>query len=378
MIHPLALAAACATISVQTAAATVHRVLPGTPWDGISLNARPGDEIVLEPGVHRPARIADLAGEPDRPIVIRARDANSLAEIRGGPSGLELVRPSHVEVRNLFIRDVAGAGLAIVGDADRPARGVLLRNCLLSGCGVAGRTPAIRIERVEGLTIADSRIQGFGPAAISIEPGRNVRLERIQLVSAESGPDRVGISISGGSDQVEIDRSSVASSLGAAFSIGWPVEGSPPASEAALAANVSIRNVLSVRNAVFVRIGSARAVDLRRNTIVDPLDTPLLVGPPPKDRPPAAAVRFRGNLVAWTPNTLKRLSGVAAGSVDRPDVEYGANLWFSPELPAALPLLGTWEGRVAEQQVTDLDPRLDNVSMPLEPAAKAFGIEPAR
>lgn len=373
------LAAACLAAVASRADATVHRVLPGSSWDGISLTARPGDEIVLEPGVHRPARIADLAGEPGRPIVIRARDEKSLAEIRGGSRALELVRPNHVEIRNIHLHDSEAEGLVIAGDPGRPGRDVLVRNCLLSGCGTAGPRPAILLDRVEGVTIADSRVQGFESSAIEVDRCREVRIERAQILSSARGKGRTGITISGGTERVAIDRIGIGPSIQTAFAIGLhgPAGEEEVPDGAPLASRVTIRNAFTERNDRFASLGSARDVNLSRCTIIDPLDTVLLAVAPPEGHPAASGVRFRGNLISWTPNSLKRLSALGPGVEGRPGVEYGANLWHSMELPAALPLLGSWEGTVAEPQVTDLDPRLDNRGMPREESAKAFGVEPA-
>jgi len=370
------LLAACVAVLAARAAATVHRVLAGTSWDGIALTARAGDEIVLEPGVHRPARISDLAGEPGRPIVIRAIDGKSLAEIRGGLHALELVRPSHVEIRNIFLHDSEAEGLVIRGEAARPARDILVRNCLVAGCGTASRRAAILLDRIEGATVADSRVQGFESTAIEIVAGRTVRIERAQVVSTAGGSGRTGIGITGGSEDVTIERVGVGPSIQNAFAIGiGTVAGHEVPAGSPLASRITVRGAFTERNERFASLGSAREVEFLRSTLIDPLDTVLLVVAPPEGHPPATDVRFRGNLVSWTPNSLKRLSALGPGVGSPPGVEYGANLWHSIELPAAMPLLGRWEGTVAERQVTDLDPRLDNHSIPREARAKAFGIE---
>jgi hypothetical protein len=358
------------------AAAEIHRVPAGTAWDGIAAKARPGDEIVLEPGVHLPARIEGLAGEAGRPIVIRARDEQSLAEIRGGTRGLELVGPSHVEVRNIFLRDTAEEGILVTGDAAAPARGILVRNVLLARCGAARRTPAIRLSGVEGFTLADSRVQGFEDAAVAVEGAREVRLERLQVIAEAAGRERTAVRIGAGSAGVTIDRIGIGPSIQTAFAIGTGRPADPAAApDVPLAARVSVRNALVDRNEVFAALGSAREVDLCRNTIIDPLDTALRLEAPPAGRPGLAAVHFRENLIAWTPNSLQRFTAREPGLEGTPDVEFGTNLWHSAELPAALSLLGGWEGRVTGPQRTDLDPRLDNAYQPREPAAKAFGFE---
>lgn len=377
MIARALILAGILTIGEVRAEAEVHRVRPGTAWEGLASIAKPGDEIVLEPGVHLPARLVDLAGEPGRPIVIRAQDARSMAEIHGGSRGLELVRPVEVKVLNVFVRESKGEGILVAGDARAPARRVILQNCLLSRCGVASRRAAVRFSNVEGLTFADSRVQAFEDAAIDIEGSREVRIERIQVIGEAKGEGRIAIRIGGTSEGITLDRIGIGPAINTAFAIGLAVPGGTArAGDAPLAARITIRNGIVDRNEVVVRIGSARDVDIRRNTILDPLDTAILILPPPEGHPAASGIRFHGNLVSWMPNTLKRLTALGEGFRGTPEVEFGANLWHSKELPAALPLLGRWEGRVVEPQVTDLDPRLDNYATPREPAARRFGFEP--
>jgi len=366
-----AIAAVLAIMIAAPVAAETHRVLPGAAWDGIAAVVKPGDEIVLEPGAHGPARVADLAGEPGRPIVIRARDERSLAEIKG----LALVRPRHVEVRNLVVIEAPGPGLAILGEASRPARDALVQNCMVVLSGLVDRTSAIRLEHVEGLTIGDTRIEGFGPAAISIDAGRQVRIERIQVVSHPRGPGETAVSIGGETTGVAIDRATIGSSVRSTFALG--VSAPDATGSGPLAAKVSIRNVAADRPEAFAVLGSCADVEIRHCTILDPRDTTLLVRSPPAGRPPVATVRFRDNLVSWIPNSLRRFTGKEPDFLGEPGIEYGPNLWFSRELPAATPLLGSWVGRVAEPQVLDLDPRLDNGYRPMEPAAKSFGFQPA-
>ncbi|MEY5060994.1 MAG: hypothetical protein RIS45_915, partial [Planctomycetota bacterium] len=64
--------------------------------------------------------------------------------------------------------------------------------------------------------------------------------------------------------------------------------------------------------------------------------------------------------------------GVAAGGLT-----FGSNLWWSKELPDALPLLGPSEnpflGTLDTPQTTSVDPQLDPRGRPRREEAKLFG-----
>ena len=87
-------------MSVQ---AKQHLVRAGSNWEMLEKKLRPGDEIILMPGVHRAATLDNLRGTEARPIVIRSVDPRLGAKIRAEGYGLRLVNPRHVRVENLII-----------------------------------------------------------------------------------------------------------------------------------------------------------------------------------------------------------------------------------------------------------------------------------
>jgi len=90
----------------------------------------------------------------------------------------------------------------------------------------------------------------------------------------------------------------------------------------------------------------------------------------------ARDVRIDACAFVWEPGRLKRLvAGVPPA--DPSGVRLGDNLWFSRELPMALPLLGPaenpWHLRVDQPQRTDLDPQLNDRGVSENPTAHAYG-----
>ncbi|MEY3022251.1 MAG: Chondroitinase, partial [Planctomycetota bacterium] len=68
-------------VATSPACADILAVTAGDDWSTIAARAKPGDEIVLGEGIHRPVVLEGLAGTADAPIVIRPAKAGALAEI---------------------------------------------------------------------------------------------------------------------------------------------------------------------------------------------------------------------------------------------------------------------------------------------------------
>jgi hypothetical protein len=69
---------------------------------------------------------------------------------------------------------------------------------------------------------------------------------------------------------------------------------------------------------------------------------------------------------------MKSFAKAGGGSVPA-GLSVENNLWYSAELPAALPLLGEFLGTVKSEQTLDIDPKLDGYDRPIEERAKLFG-----
>jgi hypothetical protein len=73
---------------------------------------------------------------------------------------------------------------------------------------------------------------------------------------------------------------------------------------------------------------------------------------------------------------LRRFNSVAEGA-DSTGLLLGPNIWWSNELPSALPLLGPaanpFLGTLEVPQTINLDPDLDDRNRPLRSEAKLYG-----
>jgi hypothetical protein len=395
----------------------------GDNWATAASAAQPGDEIVLLDGVHRSATLEGLRGTATQPIMIRSADRTKLAEIAPDREGLKLVDCRHVRIERILVRNARRAGIVIEGSAHGEASQIEIADTLVVTVEGLVEQAGILVLRAEGVTIRRSRFENCKGSALRIEDSSRVRAERVQIRNTAGGED--ALLLLGDCDELAFDDLWIAGPFSTALSIGTkdaPREGEPvapirlpepirgprpegradadspavsappearpseappattrasdePTTPRARVRDASFTNIL-VRGAVrAIEIGSCTAVRIGNSTFVGPRDEVFRFVRPPKERS-AAELRFHDNIVAWAPGSLKRFANLVEGASDS-GLRLGPNLWWSEELPAALPLLGPEEkpfpGTVDVPQTVDIDPDLDDRGRPRREEAKLFG-----
>ena len=364
-------------------------IVSGTEWSAQAARAKPGDRIVLMPGVHRPAVLKGVHGTKEAPIVVTSSASDLLAEIAADPTALRLVDCSHVRLERIVVRDAPGAAVAIEAGTAGGCREIAIDSLLVmhgpnatqppDGSTGANRSRGVVVRDAEGVSIDRSRIDGAHDAGIVIERARRVTLRDLQVVSTRSRELRVGIEVGEAAEEVEILRTTVAARAGSAFAIGptaAAADGAPPI-RPARGIRIHDSNVHECDRAL--ELGACLEVSIDRVSARNPAMEFIRLAPVADD---ARDVRLAACAFVWEPGRLKRLvAGVPPA--DPSGVRLGDNLWFSRELPLALPLLGPaenpWHLRIDLPQRTDLDPRLNDRGTSENPAAAAYGrIAPPR
>lgn len=396
----------------------VIEVKAGDSWESLATTAAAGDEIVLLEGLHRAVTLTGLRGTAQHPIVIRSRERNKLAEIAPEREGLKLVDCQHVRIERIVIRNARRAGIVIESTAPGTPAGTsgnieILDTLVVSVEGLVEES-GLLILGASDVTVRRSRFENCKGSAMRIENATRLTVQRVQVRNAREG--EAGVLLLGDCDELAFDDLWIGGPFATALSIGVkdapkegervapirlpePVRGpqpagatpptrsappaTPPASaEPAVASpararvrDVTFANVMARSAARMFELGSCSGVRVSNSTFLDPRDEIFRFVRVPKERPPAE-LRFFDNLVAWAPGTLERFSSLVEGATDQ-GLRLGPNLWWSNELPAALPLLGP-EGRpfpgVSDvPQTIDIDPDLDDRGRPRQEDAKLFG-----
>ena len=406
------------TVAEQTDAPRRFDVKAGDSWDALASQAKPGDEIVLLEGLHRSATLEGLRGTAARPIVIRSADRAKLAEIAPDREGLKLVDCSHVRIERVLVRNARRAGIVIEASAPGRSSGIEVTDTLVVSVEGLVEQAGLLVLRADDVTVRRSRFENCRGSSLRIEDSSRLRAERVQIRNTANGDD--ALLLLGNCDELAFDDLWIAGPFSTALSIGTkdaPREGEPvapirlpepirgpqpegraaagsrdapvasqptpapvqpidePAAPRARIRDASFTNILVRGAARMLEIGSCESVRVGSSTFIGPREDVFGFVRPPKDRA-KAEVRFHDNLVTWAPGSLKRFATLVEGASDS-GLRLGPNLWWSEELPAALPLLGPEEkpfpGAVDVPQTIDIDPDLDDRGRPRREEAKLFG-----
>lgn len=373
-----------ALVATAEAMATQFLVRAGDDWSALKEKVHPGDEIILMPGNHREVRFDGLKGEQEKPIIIRSAslDPRNLATITATDVGIYLMRAEFVRIENILIVGGRRAGIVVTGDGDGRSQHVTLTNVFVAKTGDMAEKCGVRIDRADHMTLKDCRIEAWYRAGVHITAASDIALNGVQFVGTPATPDEYGVLVDGGSASVMLQKCRFAPGIGTAIALGipnGPATPPPPAADPnapkaeapVLVDGVTVERCLAKRVNTFITFGSCANALVRANTIVDPVHGYGFVEVP-KGYSPVHNSSLLANLFVWGPGVMKSFATAAGGSQPK-GLNLETNLWFSLELPTAMPILGEFLGTVKSPQTVDLDPKLDGYDRPTAEAAKSFG-----
>jgi len=305
--------------------------------------------------------------------------------------GTEPGRSSDIAVRDVYILGTAGlseqAGILVSQTSRLDLRRSRFENC--AGAGV-------HLESVEGVVSEMLQLRAAPP--VRAQFGLLVQGDCRELDFNDlwvTGDFAVGVSIGAKDAVVRRARERTVAEVPRPASVR-PDEPAPaqPPSEAqpteqdtdGQAAGAEGAKQPRVRAASFsqcmirgvgsaIELGSCELVTIRNCSIIDPTSEIFVLVRPPKERAPLQAV-FRENIVVWRAGGISRFAAIVQGT-DASGLRLGPNLWWSEELPSALPLLGPepqyFPGTLDVAQTIDLNPDLDARGRILKPEARLFG-----
>lgn len=352
----------------------VFRVGLGLRFDSIAASLRPGDEVVLDRGIHESFTLSDLRGERGKPIVIRGEPGDEpmrFPYIKGGADGIHLVRPRNVVVRDLMVGNATGALLTIDGESD-PAKApwdanVTVSNLRLQQTNAEPEQVAIRLRGVARVDMSGLHIKGWNAAAAVFERASQCSMNGTVLECERALPQTDGVRVLAGSSQVALGALTFGPGVGTAFRLG-DCKGAAP--DARPASRLLVRRCSVVEPQRFAWLGSVEEAYIDCNTVDGPRRTLFTCD---EACGPATAITLAGNLFQWMPGSMDRLFEMPTGAAPE-NVRLMANLWWSAELPGAFEAIGRPFGIELQPQVVDVDPRLDpKTTEPAAEAAKPFG-----
>ncbi len=391
VVSRLLMALAC--LIAPAARADEHRVEPGQEWSRLAGIVKPGDEIVLMRGVHRPASLAGLTGAPGRPIVIRGDDVAHPARIevgKAGGSGLYMQRPRHVEVRDVVVGGATHNGINIddtdaAGSIGEPWRADLtIRRVRIEHTGPRGNTDGIKLSGLREVRVVDCTVEGWGGSAIDLVGCHGVVIEGCTFRGLSGHDQSSGVQVKGGSADVRIQACrfenagqravNLGGSTGLAYFRPRVPDDAEPGSRYE-AENVTVEGCIMVGGDSAVAFVGSRGGVVRRCTIIGARRWAFRLlheNSDPRFAPSEGGV-IEDCLIVWPDQAPRTLINIGPGT--RPESwRFGVNLWWwsgadGNEGPRMIDLL---PGERAGGQVLK-NPLLDGELRPANPDTSRFG-----
>ena len=127
--------------------------------------ARAGTRIEVAAGDYAGGlNFVKLRGEAGKPILIAGADAKNPPRFLGGGSGVHLVDPFHVELRDIRFDGATGNGINIDdgGRHDAAPRGLVLRRLSVSNVGPRGNCDGVKLSGLTGFVVEDCVVEKWG------------------------------------------------------------------------------------------------------------------------------------------------------------------------------------------------------------------------
>lgn len=392
----LAFVAAAEIALGRSAFAVQYLIAPGESWQERAGRLRPGDEIILMPGKHKPGIVDVLEGTAKDPIIIRGVDPEHPGEIVADRDGMRIREIRNVVIRDLIVTGGSISGISIGGSngaSEDAVHNVTIRNVTVKRVGPRGQRHAIACMGLNIVRIENCQFEGWGGAAVDLAACREAKVIGCSLKGLTDFSQLFGVRVRAGTNNVLIERcrfdnaGKIAVCLGAASSLEDFIPALSTEAEPGSvfeAAYVTVEQCVILDSLCAVVYDHSRDCAVQRNTIVRPRQTVIALLAEQTDPRFSAGHNniFGGNIVVWEPGDLKSFAEVAAKADGKAFFMF-PNLWWSTQSPderaKLAPVSSTQAGAPAipgartEEQILDINPKLDSRYLPTNEQAVAFG-----
>lgn len=163
---------------------------------GTTLKLAPGDY----PGGHHVVGIENLT--------VEALDAKQPPHFKGGSNGWQFSRCAGLTLRNLRISGQSGNGLNLDDGSDQanPVKGITIDGVEISDIGPTGNHDGIKCSGLEGLTIRDCTITGWGGQGIDFVGCHRSLITGCRFTGKEGFTASAGIQLKGGTAEITVEK----------------------------------------------------------------------------------------------------------------------------------------------------------------------------
>ncbi|RUL82162.1 right-handed parallel beta-helix repeat-containing protein [Tautonia sociabilis] len=344
-------------------------------------SAGPGTTVALAPGDYQGGlSIRGLRGEPGRPIVLAAADRERPPVIRGGGSGLHLIGPAHVELRDLVFEGASGNGLNIDdgGSITSPAHHISLRRLVVRDVGPEGNRDGIKLSGVDTFLVEGCTVErwGSGGSGIDMVGCHEGTIEG--CIFREGGArGGNGVQAKGGSSGVIVRRCRFEDAGDRALNLGGST-GRPyfrPADPGFEAKDLTVEDCVVIGSTAGVAFVGVDGAVVRHCTFYRPRRFALRIlqestGP---DFVPCRGGRFTDNIIAYRSDELALPVNIGPGTAPE-TFELARNVWSCLDDPGHRPRLALPErdGRPGIDPRFP-DPEAGDLTLPPDSPARPAG-----
>ena len=331
--RPFVIVAAVGHLCLHSVWATQHLVSPGQDWQQLADRVRPGDEIILMPGCHRPATLNQLQGTRGNPITIRGLDPKRPSIIEATGVAPARHRPPHVVIEHLFITGAPICGLVADDLAATPARfptesspptprkpwraNLVIRNITITNTGPQGKRHAIELSGLQDVRIHDVHIEGGGGSGLELIGCHVVSVESCRFIAVQDYSQLHAIQIRAGSERVNITQCHFQGIAEAVVVVGGSSKlrefrpEIPPDADSRShyeARHVQLQRCTFLGGTCPIVLAHCDDTLMRNNTFIRPRPAVLCCTAEPTDHRIAPTRRpiCGGNLHVWGPGDLRR------------------------------------------------------------------------
>ncbi len=307
--------------------------------------AMPGDVIRVAPGTY-PGGISasGVKGSAQAPVKLTAADPKQPPVIEGGASGLHLSGCSHVEVSHIKFTGAKANGLNI-DDGGQPgsAKGIVLRDLLVTGTGPEGNRDGIKLSGVDTFLVERCRVEawGTGGSGIDMVGCHDGQVRQCVFERDAAGYARAiqsnGVQIKGGSARVVVQRCRFIRAGGRGVNLGGSTGADymRPAGTDAEARRLTVEDCYFedvMAPVAFVGVDEAK---VHFNTIVRPGKWALRILQENRDPKfvPCRKGIFRDNIIVFRSDSLSEAVNIGPGT-EPASFTFAHNLWFCEDRPA--------------------------------------------
>jgi len=168
---------------------------------------KPGDELLISPGIYRGFSLKNIHGTAAAPIIIQAEDPHNPPVFKGGTEGLKLSSCSYLKFKNLIFRDISTNGINIDDDAKQAlSHHLILEHIQVLDTGAKSNQNAMKLSGVTDFVLRQCRIEGWGGSAVDLVGCSNGIIEDCVFIGKQGFRSGNGIQIKGGSHAILVQN----------------------------------------------------------------------------------------------------------------------------------------------------------------------------